>query len=240
MSKSWSKTWNDLTSANLFFVQRSSVQPTRAFLSRFQMWIFHFALHATLAFSIGFGNRDGLQETIGPADHCSASGPGCAAARPGPPGRGHLNQRHWRQEFDLKLPVTARAAAPPCQPLSISKPRSYYVKLFFPLYIIHIMSLLFHIMSLLFQLFFSEFLANYVILCQIFENSYYFNYFNTVISIMFFRINYFYYINYVTIISLIFNQVYYVTFFFWHELYQFFFPHPLFLLYQLCHYFFYF
>jgi hypothetical protein len=45
--------------------------------------------------------------------------------------------------------------------LYINKPISYYVRLFFPRYIIHIMSLLvlFHIMSLLFHLFFSEFLV---------------------------------------------------------------------------------
>ncbi len=105
----------------------------------------------------------------------------------------------------------------------ISKPWSYYVRLFYSLHIIHVMLQLFHIMSLLFQLFFSEFLAFYVILCQIFENSYHFNYFNTIISIFFFASI----ISIISIMSLLLitylNQICYVTYFFRHELYQFFF-----------------
>ncbi len=65
-----------------------------------------------------------------------------------------------------------------CSEGFISKPKSYYVRLFSPLYVIHVMSLLLHIMSLLSHLFFSKFWVYYVILCQIYENSYNFNYIN--------------------------------------------------------------
>jgi hypothetical protein len=119
-------------------------------------------------------------------------------------GLGHPPAHRWgltRRKVQLR-PTSTRARLG-VQVRLISKPSCYYFRLFLFCSIIRIITLLKHIISQLYQLFFLQFLDYYFILFQFLGNSYYINYFNTIISIIFIWFNYTYYINKNTIISLI-------------------------------------
>ncbi len=103
---------------------------------------------------------------------------------------------------------------------TISKPKSYYVRLFSPLSIIHIVWLLKHIMSLLCPFFiyiFWTIISDYVE----FSKTAFISLMSILLYQFFFGIDYFNYINLNTIMTLSFDHMYYVTHFFWHVFYFF-------------------